>query len=108
MRTDSTSTSRQRDRDRTRLYQLVRQRHRIADRTLEIDFQATGADAYVFTFGQPVPDVMPIEVCARLTASPGQTEGVGSGRRVRRLPVRANKGGGSDGPHIHHEWRRRS
>ena len=34
-----------------RLYQLVRQRHRIADRTLEIDFQAPGVEAYVFTFG---------------------------------------------------------
>jgi hypothetical protein len=34
-----------------RLYQLVRQRDRIADRTLEIDFRAHGVEAYVFTFG---------------------------------------------------------
>ncbi|MDF2753152.1 MAG: Redoxin protein [Gaiellaceae bacterium] len=34
-----------------RLYQLVRQRDRIADRTLEIDFRAPGVEAYVFTFG---------------------------------------------------------
>lgn len=34
-----------------RLYQLVRQRGRIADRTLEIDFRAPGVEAYVFTFG---------------------------------------------------------
>ena len=34
-----------------RLYQLVRLRDRIADRTLEIDFRAPGVEAYVFTFG---------------------------------------------------------
>jgi thiol-disulfide isomerase/thioredoxin len=34
-----------------RLYQLVRQRGRITDRTLEIDFGAPGVEAYVFTFG---------------------------------------------------------
>ena len=34
-----------------RLYQLVRQRGRIADRTVEIDFRAPGVEAYVFTFG---------------------------------------------------------
>ena len=34
-----------------RLYQLVRQRDRIADRTLEIHFRAPGVEAYVFTFG---------------------------------------------------------
>jgi thiol-disulfide isomerase/thioredoxin len=34
-----------------RLYQLVRQRGPIADRTLEITFLAAGAEAYVFTFG---------------------------------------------------------
>jgi thiol-disulfide isomerase/thioredoxin len=34
-----------------RLYQLVRQRERIRDRTLEITFLEAGAEAYVFTFG---------------------------------------------------------
>jgi thiol-disulfide isomerase/thioredoxin len=34
-----------------RLYQLVRQRGSIADRTFEIAFQAPGVEAYVFTFG---------------------------------------------------------
>jgi thiol-disulfide isomerase/thioredoxin len=34
-----------------RLYQLVRQRGRIGDRTLAIDFRAPGVEAYVFTFG---------------------------------------------------------
>jgi thiol-disulfide isomerase/thioredoxin len=34
-----------------RLYQLVRQRGRIADRTLTIHFRAPGVEAYVFTFG---------------------------------------------------------
>jgi thiol-disulfide isomerase/thioredoxin len=34
-----------------RLYQLIRQRGSIADRTLQITFLATGAEAYVFTFG---------------------------------------------------------
>jgi hypothetical protein len=34
-----------------RLYQLVRQRHGIADRTLEIEFGAPNVEAYVFTFG---------------------------------------------------------
>jgi thiol-disulfide isomerase/thioredoxin len=34
-----------------RLYQLVRQRDGIADRTLEIEFSAPGVEAYVFTFG---------------------------------------------------------
>jgi thiol-disulfide isomerase/thioredoxin len=34
-----------------RLYQLVRQRDRIADRTLQIDFEAPGVEAYAFTFG---------------------------------------------------------
>ncbi len=35
----------------SRLYQLVRQRGRIDDRTLAIDFHAPGVEAYVFTFG---------------------------------------------------------
>jgi hypothetical protein len=35
----------------SRLYQLLRQRGRIADRTLAIDFRAPGVEAYVFTFG---------------------------------------------------------
>jgi thiol-disulfide isomerase/thioredoxin len=35
----------------SRLYQLVRQRGRIADRTFSIDFRAPGVEAYVFTFG---------------------------------------------------------
>ena len=34
-----------------RLYQLIRERGSIADRTFEITFQAAGAEAYVFTFG---------------------------------------------------------
>jgi thiol-disulfide isomerase/thioredoxin len=34
-----------------RLYQLVRQRGPIADRTFEITFRAAGAEVYVFTFG---------------------------------------------------------
>jgi hypothetical protein len=34
-----------------RLYQLVRQRGSIADRTFEIGFEAPGVEAYVFTFG---------------------------------------------------------
>ena len=34
-----------------RLYQLVRQRDRVAERTLEIDFRAPGLEAYAFTFG---------------------------------------------------------
>jgi thiol-disulfide isomerase/thioredoxin len=34
-----------------RLYQLIRQRGSIADRTIEITFSAPGAEAYVFTFG---------------------------------------------------------
>jgi thiol-disulfide isomerase/thioredoxin len=34
-----------------RLYQLVRQRGSIADRTFEITFLAPGVEAYVFTFG---------------------------------------------------------
>jgi hypothetical protein len=34
-----------------RLYQLVRERGPISDRTFEITFLATGVEAYVFTFG---------------------------------------------------------
>jgi thiol-disulfide isomerase/thioredoxin len=34
-----------------RLYQLIRERGPIADRTFEITFSAPGAEAYVFTFG---------------------------------------------------------
>ncbi len=34
-----------------RLYQLVRQQDGIAERTLEIEFNAPGVEAYVFTFG---------------------------------------------------------
>jgi hypothetical protein len=34
-----------------RLYQLIRQQEGIADRTVEIAFLASGAEAYVFTFG---------------------------------------------------------
>ena len=34
-----------------RLYQLVRQRGSITDRTFEITFLAPGVEAYVFTFG---------------------------------------------------------
>jgi len=37
--------------DDQRLYQLVRQRGRIEDRTFEIEFLAAGAEAYCFTFG---------------------------------------------------------
>ena len=34
-----------------RLYQLVRQRGPIGERTFEITFLGAGAEAYVFTFG---------------------------------------------------------
>jgi hypothetical protein len=34
-----------------RLYQLIRQRAPVADRTFEIAFLAPGAEAYAFTFG---------------------------------------------------------
>jgi thiol-disulfide isomerase/thioredoxin len=34
-----------------RLYQLVRQREGVIERTVEIEFQEKGAEAYVFTFG---------------------------------------------------------
>jgi hypothetical protein len=34
-----------------RLYQLIRQPGQIEDRTVEIAFDAAGAEAYVFTFG---------------------------------------------------------
>jgi len=34
-----------------RLYQLVRQSGRVADRSFEITFLEPGAQAYVFTFG---------------------------------------------------------
>jgi Thioredoxin like C-terminal domain len=34
-----------------RLYQLVRERGPIADRTFEVAFTAPGVEAYVFTFG---------------------------------------------------------
>jgi hypothetical protein len=34
-----------------RLYQLVRERGAIADRTFEISFLDPGVEAYVFTFG---------------------------------------------------------
>jgi hypothetical protein len=34
-----------------RLYQLVRQRDAVRERTLEITFQEPGAEAYAFTFG---------------------------------------------------------
>src|SRR4029077_7577846 len=36
--------------DDQRLYQLVRQRGRVEDRTFEIEFVAAGAEAYCFTF----------------------------------------------------------
>jgi thiol-disulfide isomerase/thioredoxin len=36
---------------RPRLYQLIRQRGAIADRTIEIEFDEPGVEAYVFTFG---------------------------------------------------------
>jgi hypothetical protein len=34
-----------------RLYQLIRQPNRIADRLFEIEFLDSGAEAYCFTFG---------------------------------------------------------
>jgi hypothetical protein len=34
-----------------RLYQLIREPGRIADRTFEITFDAPGVEAYCFTFG---------------------------------------------------------
>jgi hypothetical protein len=34
-----------------RLYQLVRERRSITDRTFEITFLAPGVEAYAFTFG---------------------------------------------------------
>jgi hypothetical protein len=34
-----------------RLYQLIRQPNPITDRTVEITFNAPGAEAFVFTFG---------------------------------------------------------
>jgi Thioredoxin like C-terminal domain len=34
-----------------RLYQLVRARGGVSERTLEIEFPEPGAEAYVFTFG---------------------------------------------------------
>jgi hypothetical protein len=34
-----------------RLYQLIRERESIADRTFEMTFLAPGVEAYVFTFG---------------------------------------------------------
>jgi hypothetical protein len=34
-----------------RLYQLIREPGRVADRTFEITFLASGVEAYVFTFG---------------------------------------------------------
>jgi thiol-disulfide isomerase/thioredoxin len=37
--------------DTGRMYQLIRQQNGIADRTLEITFDQSGAGAYVFTFG---------------------------------------------------------
>ena len=37
--------------DEGRLYQLVRQRDAVRERTLQITFLAPGAEAYVFTFG---------------------------------------------------------
>jgi hypothetical protein len=37
-----------------RLYQLVRQRGTIVDRSFEIRFTAPGVEAYVFTFGGPI------------------------------------------------------
>ena len=51
-RTGSTSTSRARARSvEQRLYQLIRQRGPIADRTFEIVFAEPGVEAFVFTFG---------------------------------------------------------
>ena len=37
--------------DASRMYQLVRQRREIRDRTLQVTFLEPGAEAYVFTFG---------------------------------------------------------
>ena len=37
--------------DDQRLYQLIRQRGSIEDRTFEIEFLGAGAEAYCFTFG---------------------------------------------------------
>jgi hypothetical protein len=37
--------------DHPRLYQLIRQRGSIRDRTVEIVFLEPGVEAYVFTFG---------------------------------------------------------
>ena len=37
--------------DRQRLYQLVREPGEIRERTFEIAFDASGVEAYVFTFG---------------------------------------------------------
>jgi hypothetical protein len=37
--------------DDQRLYQLIRQRGSIEDRTFEIEFLDAGAEAYCFTFG---------------------------------------------------------
>ena len=37
--------------DGQRLYQLVRQQGRVADRQFEIEFQDAGAQAFAFTFG---------------------------------------------------------
>jgi len=37
--------------DDQRLYQLIRQRSSIEDRTFEIEFLDAGAEAYCFTFG---------------------------------------------------------
>jgi hypothetical protein len=34
-----------------RLYQLVREQTHIDDRTVEITFEGSGVEAYVFTFG---------------------------------------------------------
>jgi hypothetical protein len=34
-----------------RMYQLVRQQDGVSDRTLEVTFEAPGAQAYSFTFG---------------------------------------------------------
>jgi Thioredoxin like C-terminal domain len=34
-----------------RLYQLIRERHSVHERTLEISFLEAGAEAYAFTFG---------------------------------------------------------
>jgi hypothetical protein len=37
--------------DQQRLYQLIRQRRPITERTFEITFDTPGAAAYCFTFG---------------------------------------------------------